>query len=150
MRKRIFFKKLSEDCLLPKYAHKEDAGMDIFSLEEKVIAPMEWEQIRTGFAMELPHGYEAQVRSKSGLALKNGLFVLNSPATLDENYRGEISVIIMNVSKEKYVVEKHQKIAQMIINKVEHFECLERKSLSDTSRGVGGFGSTGVKKANKD
>ncbi len=149
MRKEIFFKKLSQDCLLPKYAHKEDAGMDIFSVEEKVIEPMSWEQIKAGFAMELPRGYEAQVRSKSGLALKSGLFVLNSPGTVDENYRGEISVIMMNVSQERYVVEKHQKIAQMVINKVEHFECLEKESLSESSRGTGGFGSTGVKKSDR-
>lgn len=148
MKEKILFKKLVEDCILPKYAHEEDAGMDIFSLEEKVIKPLSWEQIRTGFSMEIPHGYEAQVRSKSGLALKNGLFVLNSPGTLDENYRGEVSVMLMNLSKEDYLVEKNQKIAQMVINKVEHFECLQVSDLSPSSRGEGGFGSTGLNKKN--
>ncbi|NCB48009.1 MAG: dUTP diphosphatase [Clostridia bacterium] len=148
MKNKILFKKLDKDCILPKYAHKEDAGMDIFSLEQKLIKPFSWEQIRTGFSMELPHGYESQVRSKSGLALKNGLFVLNSPGTVDENYRGEVCVMLMNLSKEEYLVEKNQKIAQMVINKVEHFECVEAKNLSSTSRGEGGFGSTGLNKKN--
>ena len=146
MKNKILFKKLVKDCILPKYAHEEDAGMDIFSIEEKVIEPFSWAQIRAGFSMELPHGYEAQVRSKSGLALKNGLFVLNSPGTIDENYRGEVSVMLMNLSKNEYVVEKNQKVAQMVINKVEHFECLETNELSATSRGEGGFGSTGLNK----
>lgn len=145
MKNKILFKKIEQDCVLPKYAHEEDAGMDIFSVEEKVILPFSWEQIRAGFCMEIPHGFEAQVRSKSGLALKNGLFVLNSPGTIDENYRGEVSVVLMNLSKEEYVVKKHQKIAQMVINKVEHFECLEVGDLSHSSRGEGGFGSTGLK-----
>jgi len=144
--KKIFFKKLDEEAILPQYAHPEDAGMDIFSIEEKLIEPMEWALIKTGFSMQLPHGYEAQVRSKSGLSLKNGLFVLNSPGTVDENYRGEICVCLMNISKESYLVEKHQKIAQMVINKVEHLKSIQREDLSNTSRGNGGFGSTGVKK----
>jgi dUTP pyrophosphatase len=145
MKQKILFKKLSSDCILPRYAHDEDAGMDIFSAQDAVIEPFQWVQVHAGFAMELPHGYEAQVRSKSGLALKNGLFVLNSPGTVDENYRGEMCVVLMNLSKEKYKVEKHQKIAQMVINKVEHFECVEADELSSTSRGEGGFGSTGLK-----
>lgn len=96
--------------------------------------------------MELPTGYEAQVRSKSGLSLKSGIIVLNSPGTIDENYRGEVGVILMNVSENDYKVEKNQKIAQMVINKVEHFKVEEVLELSETARGEGGFGSTGLNK----
>ncbi len=144
MEKIIKFVKLQKDTKLPAYAHPEDAGMDIYSIETKVIKPMTWEQIKTGFSMELPRGYEAQVRSKSGLALNKGLFVLNSPGTVDENYRGEVCVTLMNLSREEYIVEKHTKIAQMVINKVEHFKAIETDKLTETSRGAGGFGSTGL------
>ena len=146
MEKIIKFKKLDKTAILPNYAHKEDAGMDIFSNEDVVVKAKEWALIKTGFSMELPHGYEAQVRSKSGLSLKSGIIVLNSPGTIDENYRGEVCVIIMNVSKEDYHVEKKQKIAQMVINKVEHLKCVETKEISKTQRGEGGFGSTGLNK----
>ena len=146
MEPRIKFKKLYEDVLLPVYAHKEDAGMDIFSNEELTIQPREWCLVKTGFSMELPTGYEAQVRSKSGLSLKSGIIVLNSPGTVDENYRGEVGVIVMNVSKVPYHVEKKQKIAQMVINKVEHLECVEVEEISSSQRGEGGFGSTGLNK----
>lgn len=146
MKKLIKFKKLSEDVILPKYAYSEDAGMDIFSNEEVVIKAKSWALVKTGFAMELPHGFEAQVRSKSGLSLKSGLIVLNSPGTVDENFRGEVGVILMNVADTDYKVEKHQKIAQMVINKVEHFKCVEVESTSASNRGMGGFGSTGVNK----
>ena len=144
MEQLIKFKKLYEDVTLPNYAHKEDAGMDIYSNEETVIKSGSWGLVKTGFCMELPSGYEAQVRSKSGLALKSGIFVLNSPGTVDENYRGEVGVILMNVSKEDYIISKNQKIAQMVINKVEHFETIEVKEVSETDRGEGGFGSTGL------
>lgn len=144
--KKIKFKKLSDDVILPKYAYPEDAGMDIFSNEEIIIPAKSWALVKTGFCMELPHGFEAQVRSKSGLSLKSGLIVLNSPGTVDENYRGEVGVILMNVSNVDYKVEKHQKIAQMVINKVEHFRCFEVEDTTSSARGEGGFGSTGVNK----
>ena len=96
--------------------------------------------------MELPAGFEAQVRSKSGLSLKSGIIVLNSPGTIDENYRGEVGVILMNVSDNDYKVELNQKIAQMVINKVEHFKVEVVEELSSTERGQGGFGSTGLNK----
>lgn len=142
----IKFKKLDNSALLPCYAHKEDAGMDIFSNEDVVVKAKEWVLIKTGFSMELPHGFEAQVRSKSGLSLKNGIIVLNSPGTIDENYRGEICVIVMNVSSTDYHVEKNQKIAQMVINKVEHLKCVEVNEVSSSNRGECGFGSTGLNK----
>ena len=138
------FKKEDQDAMLPTYAHPEDAGMDIFSNEEKIIPSKSWALVKTGFSMELPTGYEAQVRSKSGLTLKSGLIVLNSPGTIDENYRGEVGVILMNVSDNDYKVERYQKIAQMVINKVEHFKVVEVTEMSETNRGEGGFGSTGI------
>ena len=142
----IKFKKLDENALLPKYAHEEDAGMDIFSNEDIILEPRAWALVKTGFCMELPKGYEAQVRSKSGLSLKSGIIVLNSPGTVDENYRGEVGVIVMNVSSVPYHIEKYQKIAQMVINKVEHLKCVEVKEISSSARGEGGFGSTGLNK----
>ena len=146
MKEVIKFKKLDSSALLRAYAHKEDAGMDIFSNEEITLNPKEWALVKTGFCMELPSGYEAQVRSKSGLSLKSGIIVLNSPGTIDENYRGEVGVIVFNVSTNPYKIEKHQKIAQMVINKVEHLDVIEVEEISNTSRGLGGFGSTGLNK----
>lgn len=140
------FKKIKEDAIIPNFAHPEDAGMDIYSNEEKTIPAKSWDLVKTGFSMELPNGYEAQVRSKSGLTLKSGLIVLNSPGTIDENYRGEVGVILMNVSDNDYKVERYQKIAQMVINKVEHFKVVEVTEMSETNRGEGGFGSTGINK----
>ncbi len=145
----IKFKKVSDDAIIPNYAHIEDAGMDVYSNEEKLIPARSWDLVKTGISMELPSGYEAQVRSKSGLSLKSGLIVLNSPGTIDENYRGEVGVILMNVSNQDYKVEKHQKVAQMVINKVEHFKVIEVEEISNSSRGDGAFGSTGLKDNNK-
>lgn len=146
MEEILKFKKENDQAILPNYAHPEDAGMDIFSVEEKLIKAKSWELVKTGISMELPKGYEAQIRSKSGLSLKSGLIVLNSPGTIDENYRGELGVILMNVSDNDYKVEKHQKIAQMVINKVEHFKVVEVTEISTSNRGAGGFGSTGLNK----
>ena len=140
----IKFKFEDNDAIIPNYAHKEDAGMDVYSNEEKIIPANSWALVKTGFSMELPKGYEAQIRSKSGLALNKGIFCLNSPGTIDENYRGEVGVILMNIGKQDYKVEKHQKIAQMVINKIEHLNYEITDSLSETLRGGGGFGSTGL------
>lgn len=146
MEEVLKFKKVNEEAILPSYAHPEDAGMDVFSIEEKIIKAKSWDLVKTGISMELPKGYEAQIRSKSGLSYKSGLIVLNSPGTIDENYRGELGVILMNVSDNDYKVEKHQKIAQMVINKVEHFKIEEVTEISQSNRGAGGFGSTGLNK----
>jgi dUTP pyrophosphatase len=132
---------------LPAYATALSAGMDIRANLEKpiVLRPMERSLIKTGLYIELPEGYEAQIRPRSGLALKKGITVLNSPGTIDADYRGEICVILINLSQEEFVVEDGERIAQMVIAKHEKVEWEEVEILQESSRGVGGFGSTGVK-----
>lgn len=145
MKKVVKFKKLNPDAIIPDYAHIGDAGMDLYSVQEDIIEPLTWKLIPTGLACELPYGTEGQVRSKSGIALKNGVFVLNTPGTVDENYRGEIGVILYNLNtKEPFLIKKGQKIAQYVINNIEYVDTLEVEELSDTSRGEGGFGSSGL------
>jgi len=136
-------KKLTSDAKLPSYAHHGDAGLDLYSAEDKIIKPNERAVIKTGLAMELPHGHAGLVWDKSGLAAKNGLKVLGG--VVDCNYRGEVMVLIMNLSNKDYEAKKGEKIAQMLIQKVEHMEIEEVKELSDTTRGAGGIGSTGKK-----
>ena len=130
---------------LPHYETIASAGMDIRAhLEnEIVLPPMERVIIPTGLFMELPVGYEAQVRPRSGLAAKHGLTVLNSPGTVDADYRGEIGVILVNLSNTAFTIKNGERIAQMVIAKHDRAEWEEVQSLSDTSRGTGGFGSTG-------
>ena len=145
MKKIVKFKKLHPDAIIPDYAHPGDAGMDLYSIQEDIIEPLSWKLIPTGLACELPEGTEGQVRSKSGIALKNGVFVLNTPGTVDENYRGEIGVILYNLNtKASFEIKKGQKIAQYVINQVEYVETQEISELSDSNRGQGGFGSTGL------
>lgn len=132
---------------LPSYETIASAGMDLRAnlTQPIVIEPMDRALIPTGLFMELPIGYEAQVRPRSGLALKKGITCLNSPGTIDADYRGEIGVILANLSKETFVVENGERIAQMVIAKHERAEWIEAEELSTTERGAGGFGSTGVK-----
>lgn len=137
-------KKLNEDAIIPNFAHKGDAGMDLYSIEKVIIPKNETRLIKTGISIELPHMTEAQVRPRSGLALKHSITVLNSPGTIDEGYRGEIGVILINHGKEDFVVEKHMKIAQMVIKPIYEIHIEEVKDLSDTERSNGGFGSTGM------
>lgn len=137
-------KKLNEDAIIPNFAHKGDAGMDLYSIEKVIIPKNETRLIKTGISIELPHMTEAQVRPRSGLALKHSITVLNSPGTIDEGYRGEIGVILINHGKEDFVVEKHMKIAQMVIKPIYEIYIEEVKDLSYTERGNGGFGSTGM------
>jgi len=146
MKKIVKFKKLNPDAIIPDYAHEGDAGMDLYSIQNDTIAPLSWKLIPTGLACELPSGTEGQVRSKSGIALKNGVFVLNTPGTVDENYRGEIGVILYNLNTTTpFEVKKGQKIAQYVINQVEYVETVEiAEELSSTDRGAGGFGSSGL------
>lgn len=146
MKKIVKFKKLNPDAIIPDYAHDGDAGMDLYSIQDDIIEPLSWKLIPTGLACELPQGTEGQVRSKSGIALKNGVFVLNTPGTVDENYRGEIGVILYNLNtKSPYEIKKGQKIAQYVINQVEYVETIEiTEELSTTDRGEGGFGSSGL------
>lgn len=132
---------------LPGYETLASAGMDIrANIEEKIlIGPQERALVPTGLFIELPIGYEAQVRPRSGLALKKGITCLNSPGTIDADYRGEIGIILANVSKETFAVEDGERIAQLVIAKHERAEWEEVEELSSTERGAGGFGSTGVK-----
>ena len=132
---------------LPHYETVASAGMDLrANLSEPItIQPLERAIVKTGLFIELPLGYEAQVRPRSGLAAKNGITVLNAPGTVDADYRGEIGVILVNLSNSAFVIENGERIAQLIIAKHERAEWAEVKQLSETQRGEGGFGSTGVK-----
>jgi len=132
---------------LPNYESIASAGMDLrANLEEAVVLqPLGRAIIKTGLFIELPIGYEAQVRPRSGLAAKKGITVLNSPGTVDADYRGEIGVILVNLSNEAFTVENGERIAQLVIAKHERAEWVEAEALSETVRGEGGFGSTGVK-----
>jgi dUTP pyrophosphatase len=140
----VAFKRLSADAVLPEYAHPGDAGMDLCSAESLVIPPGGRALVHTGLAMALPAGYEAQVRPRSGLALKRGISVLNTPGTVDEGYRGEIGVILVNFGDADFQVEKGDRIAQMVVAPVTRAQVVEVADLDETARGNGGFGSTGV------
>jgi dUTP pyrophosphatase len=132
---------------LPNYETIASAGMDLRAnlTEAVVLAPLERAIIKTGLFIELPLGYEAQVRPRSGLAAKRGVTVLNGPGTIDADYRGEIGVILVNLSNEAFTIENGERVAQLIIAKHERAEWLEVDVLTETVRGEGGFGSTGVK-----
>lgn len=132
---------------LPNYETFASAGMDLrANLTEPIeLKPLERAIVKTGLFIELPIGYEAQVRPRSGLAAKKGITVLNSPGTVDADYRGEIGVILVNLSNENFVVENGERIAQLVIAKHERAEWASVEELSETDRGAGGFGSTGVK-----
>lgn len=137
-------KKLRQDAILPEYAHPGDAGFDLCSVSEVHLGPGEWDLIPTGLAVALPPGYELQVRPRSGLALKEGITVLNSPGTIDSGYRGEVGVILINHSKKTFVVRPGMRIAQGVVARHETVNLEVVDSLDETSRGQGGFGSTGV------
>lgn len=140
----IAVQKLHADVKMPAYAHEGDAGLDLFSTINHTLQPGERVLIPTGLKMAIPHGYEGQVRPKSGLALKHGLTVLNTPGTVDAPYRGEVGVILINLDpKTPYEVKKGEKVAQMVFNKVEYATFTEAADLTATTRGEGGFGSTG-------
>jgi len=141
---RIKIKKIKESAILPHYAHEGDAGVDLYSTEDYVLRPGQRVLVSTGLSMAIPKGYEGQVRPKSGLVLKHGISVCNSPGTIDSGYHGEIGVISINHSNEEFKIEKGTKIAQMIFNKVEEAEFEEVEELDNTKRGEEGFGSTGL------
>lgn len=132
---------------LPDYSTSNSAGMDLrANLEQaRTLLPMERALIPTGLYMELPEGFEAQIRPRSGLALKKGISVLNTPGTIDADYRGEIGIILVNLSNEAFVVEHGERICQMVINKVESIQWDQVDSLEESERGKGGFGHTGTK-----
>lgn len=132
---------------LPQYATPQSAGMDLRANNEEPITlrPLERKLIPTGLYIALPAGYEAQVRPRSGLALKHGITVLNSPGTIDADYRGEIGVLLINLSNEDFVINKGERIAQMVIARHEQAEFQLVEELDETERGTGGYGHTGTK-----
>ena len=141
------FSKSNPDAVNPNYAYETDSGFDLYSTEEIWIHSLDRKLIPTGIHIDIPDGYEIQVRSKSGLALKQGLMVLNSPGTVDQGYTGEIQVIIFNTSKERVKIEKGQKIAQAVLCPVvsgKWINLVEKKEINKKERSNNGFGSTGI------
>jgi len=137
-----------DDLPLPHYASEGSAGMDVYAAisEEITLKPQSTVMVPTGLAIALPNGWECQVRSRSGLAAKYGVFTLNAPGTVDSDYRGEIKVILSNFGDEPYVIKRGDRIAQLVIAKYEKIDWYETKELDKTERGEGGFGSTGIGK----
>lgn len=135
-----------EGIELPSYATEHSAGLDLRAAVEEpvVLKPLERVLIPTGFVFEIPEGYEGQVRPRSGLALRKGVTVLNSPGTVDSDYRGEVKVLLVNLGREEVVINRGDRIAQMVIAPVSRVEVVEVEEVSQTSRGEGGFGSTGM------
>jgi dUTP pyrophosphatase len=144
---KVYFKKFDEESIayIPEYQTPDSSGMDLCSssLEPIVLMPEDYKLIPTNLIIELPKGYEAQIRPRSGLALKYGITVLNSPGTVDADYRGEVKVLLINHSKSPFTVNLGDRIAQMIISKYEKADFIKASVLSDTHRGEGGYGSTG-------
>jgi dUTP pyrophosphatase len=141
---RVTIKKLTPEAFLPEYAHgpHEDAGMDLRAIEAVVLAPGVPQAVPTGLAIELPGGFEAQVRPRSGLALRHSITLPNAPATIDPGYRGEIKVILLNLGGSEYHIHKGDRIAQLVVARYEPVEWNEGE-LGVTRRGEGGFGSSG-------
>ena len=133
--------------LLPQYETSASAGLDVrANIEDKItLKPLERILVKTGLFMEIPEGFECQVRPRSGLAFKNGITVLNSPGTIDADYRGEVGVILVNLSTDEFIIEDGERIAQLIFAKVDQANWITTEVLNETERGEGGFGSTGVK-----
>jgi dUTP pyrophosphatase len=144
---KILIKRLSNNIPLPKYETEGSSGMDLTANVNKVIEiqPGKSEIIPTGIALSIPKNYEIQIRPRSGLAAKNQISVLNTPGTIDEDYRGEIKVILINLGEKKFKIEKGLRIAQMVLCPVIKAELEEVDVLDETKRGSGGFGSTGIK-----
>ena len=141
---KLLVEKINQKAIIPFQAHEGDAGMDLFSVEEVILKPMERKLVHTGIKIQLPKNTEAQIRPRSGLALKNGITVLNTPGTIDEGYRGEIGIILINLGTEEFKVEEGMNVAQMVIKPTLSLEVEEVVELTETTRGQGGFGSTGV------
>ena len=144
---KIIIKRLSNNIPLPKYETEGSSGMDLTANVNKVIEiqPGKSEIIPTGLALSIPKNYEIQIRPRSGLAAKNQISVLNTPGTIDEDYRGEIKVILINLGEKKFKIEKGLRIAQMVLCPIIKAELEEVDELDETKRGSGGFGSTGIK-----
>lgn len=143
----VKIKRLHPNARLPEYKSTEAAGADLYACisEEIIISPFGIGLIPTGFALEIPQGYQGEVRARSGLTLKEGLFVLNGPGTIDADYRGEVKIILANFTSEPKAIHHHDRIAQLVIMPVTQVAFREEAELSDTSRQQGGFGSTGRK-----
>ena len=139
---KIKVKRLVEDAVIPFKAHPTDSGFDLIAVEDMIIWPFETKKIHTGIAFELPNNYELQVRPRSGLSLKTGLKVIFG--TVDSSYRGEVGVIAINVSSKEILVNKGDKVAQAVFQKIPDIELVEVQELNSGDRGVNGFGSTGV------
>ncbi len=142
----IFIKKLNTNAEIPTYKTKGASGADLYAcLEEDItINPSEFKPIKTGISVEIPNGFEIQVRPRSGLALKYGITVLNSPGTIDSDYRGELLVILINHGKEPFIIKNKDRIAQIVLAKTEKANFIEKKELTETERNKNGFGSTGI------
>lgn len=135
----------SEGLPIPHYQTEHSAGVDLYAAvdAETVLAPGSWKLVPTGFAIAIPEGYEGQVRPRSGLALKNGIGLLNSPGTIDADYRGEVGIILFNFSDKPFIIQRGDRIAQLVFARVEKARFLNAESLPETPRGSGGFGHTG-------
>ena len=142
----IKIKKLHKDAEIPKYQSMEAAGFDLHSIDELVLKAGDRVVVSTGLAFEIESGFEVQVRPRSGLALKNGISVLNTPGTIDSDYRGEIKVILINHSGEDFIIHKGDRIAQGVVNEITQAVFAEVEMLSESQRGESGFGSSGVSK----
>ena len=140
---KLKIKKLNHKAIIPAYQTPLSAGFDLHSVEDYVIKPMERKLIKTGLAFEIEEGYEVQIRPRSGLAYKHGITVLNSPGTIDADYRGEIMVLLINLGSKEFKIKEGDRIAQAVIAPVVQAEFEEVSELSVTERGKGGFGSTG-------
>ena len=141
------YKKLSSEAIDPKYNYEGDSGFDLYSTEEIVVEPFGRALVPTGLAFDIKDGYEIQVRSKSGLAINQGLFVLNSPGTIDNGYLGEVKVIIFNTNKDPFTIKKGMKVAQAVLSPVVNGKWVNlelRKDLGNKDRNSNGFGSTGI------
>ena len=141
---KIGFKKVHPDAKIPSYAHEGDAGMDVYAVEDYDLKPRERHLFSTGLCADIPTGFEIQVRSRSGLALKKGIFVLNSPGTIDQTYTGIIGIILMNLGEEVVHIQSGDRIAQLVVSPTTIITPIEVGDIAETQRGNGGFGSTGV------
>ena len=142
----VKFQRHAEDVVLPEYATSGAAGMDIAAHIDTAVTltPFSRATIATGFSMQLPHGYEAQIRPRSGLAMKHGVTVANAPGTIDSDYRGEVAVILINLSQQDFTITSGMRIAQMVIAPVTNCRLEDASNLEISDRGTGGFGSTGL------
>ena len=142
---KILLEKITKNATIPRYMSKKASGMDLYACVSKkvILRSFERKLIPTGIRISIPRGYEVQIRPRSGLAWEYGVGVLNSPGTVDSDYRGEVKVILINLGKSPFVIKPNDRIAQMVLNKVEQIDLKVVKSLENTERGCGGFGHTG-------